>query len=125
MAMDAAHSTFLNDLIKEVCDVGAVRITERRLLRCFGAKNVAKAIWRDLQQRFEDETEARIANGEHWQGYSLDALRAYDGITLVVQQPRNIPRADKKNRWWAPVAELAGVPMMDTVVTEPAVPRES
>lgn len=113
--MDQAHNTALNDLIKEACDVGAVRITERQLLRCHpGAKSLSKAIWRDLQTRFDDEIELRNAadGNDNWRGYWMDMLRAYNGVTLVVRHPVN---ANNGDRWWIPVAEMAGMPLNNKV----------
>jgi hypothetical protein len=125
MAMDPAHDTALNDLIHELCDLGSVRLSERQLLRYYQAKNLSKAIWRDLERRFDDETEARNGNGEDWKGYWITALRAHAGVTLVAQQPIDLRAGDKKWRWWVPVSELAGNPLRNTYYPESATAEAS
>ena len=112
MLMDPTHNTTLNDLIKEVCELGSARIEERILLSYHpGAKNIAKAIWRDLEQRFQDEVEKRPAS-EHWNGHWLAANRIHGYIILVAQEPLDV----KQNvRWWKSVARLADLPVVDTL----------
>ena len=101
--MEDAHSTALNDLVREICDHGSARIPERVLLGYhLGAKNVSKSIWRDLQQRFADETERRT--GEDWTGYRLACLRQHAFVTFVAQEPEGLSESD---RWWKSVSALA------------------
>ncbi len=112
MPMNPTHDTILNDLMKEVCDLGSARIEERILLGYHpGAKNIARSIWRDLEQRFQDEVEKKPA-GEHWDGYWLASIRQNGHITLVAQEPRDVKPG---NRWWKSVAGLADMPVIDTL----------
>ena len=109
MAMDPAHSTELDDMIQEVVDTGAAKILERRLLRIYGAKNVSKSIWRDLQQRFADAVDER---DDEWTGYWLACLRSHASLTFVAMEPLdNKP----KDFWWQSVAQNAGVDWSNSV----------
>jgi hypothetical protein len=109
MAIEPAYDAALNDLVKELADVGAVRISERWLLRCHGARNLSRLIWRDLDERFDNEMERRTRDrGDDWEGFWLTSQRTEGGITIVCQQPTNIEPGNKDYRWWVPVYELAG-----------------
>ena len=114
MGMEAAHNTMLNDLIREVLDLGSARISERVLVGCHERrKNLSRSIWRDLEQRFQDQIERR--EDEDWSGYWLAALRRHGLITLVALEPLN--KSDSEG-WWEPVAPLAGVPLRNMRIEE-------
>jgi hypothetical protein len=98
--MELAHETALNDLVRVVYDIGVATIEVRLLLRWHDQKNLSKAIWRDLQQRFERVLHER---GNWGQGYQLLAMSKDAVVALLCVGP-NIGQGVPS---WLLVTELA------------------
>ena len=99
--MELAHETALDDLMKDVCDLGVATIEKRLLLRWHGRQNWGSGIWQSLQQRFVRTLKDR---GEEDAGWTLYAISDEPIVSLLCFSPEDADSRD--DGWWRPVAKL-------------------
>jgi len=98
--MNHVHATQLQNMLRDVYDLGAIVVEKRLLLRAYERSRFGKGIWTDLHQRWQDIIEE---DERSWQLGLLDWGEKSPVLALVCLDPIDTPNEERCLR---PLTEL-------------------
>ncbi len=98
-----AYEGELGTLFYNVANLGAATVRAPILMLWTGWEKQVPGFWAEIKERYE----AALAPSEVEHGWRLWRWQYQDHITLIAMDPET---AEKKERWWSDVKELAVAP---------------